>query len=146
MMILLLVRLNWTNHEYTYKCSDRFFGDRPYRPIIRNNGYSVTGNIVDPKWLHINVEEKEREEEKWKMKRRRTTRKFEQSPSIGSSFSVKGRSVKSIARNALFYGLNDLFSEDFNDDSRFEIGKTKIIIHIYKITIHVILSVNNAIT
>lgn len=95
-IVLLPVRLNWTNHEFTYKCSDRFFGDRPYRPIIRNDGYFVTGNIVDPKWLHMNVEEKETEEEKWKMRRRRTTRKSEQSPPMGSSFPVKGRSVKSI--------------------------------------------------
>lgn len=74
---------------------------------------------MDPKWLHINVEEKERGEEKWKMRRRRTTRKFEQSPPMGSSFPVKGRSVKLIARNVLFHDLNDLFSEDFNDDLRF---------------------------
>lgn len=83
---------------------------------------------MDPKWSHINVEEKERGEEK--MRRRRTTRKFEQSPPMGSSFSVKGRSVEPIARNALFHGLSDLFSEEFNDDFRFKVGKAKVITRI----------------
>jgi len=71
---------------------------------------------MDSKWLHINVEEKERGEEKWKMRRRKTTRKSEQNSPMRSSFPVKGRSVKSITRNALFHGLNDFFSKDFNDD------------------------------
>lgn len=97
-------------------CTDRFFGERPYRVIIRNGDYTVTGNVADPKWLHERRgdEEREREggqkerDEKLKMKRRRTTRNPEQSPPTRLSIPVKGRSVKSITRSALFQAADDL--------------------------------------
>lgn len=51
----------------TYINVCRFFDDRPYRPIIRDDGYFVIGNIVDSKWLHEREREGERERgrEKW---------------------------------------------------------------------------------